>query len=164
MVNLISNVGSLFWVFALLSVTLLAVIIERCVFLFSTNNVEKAVELAIANSSNEKSLDFYMYQLQLLYYRNLGFLKFIRVIAPSIGLLGTILGIIKAFAAISHLKGSVSPHILASGLWEAMLTTAIGLVLSIIASCVLYILQAILQTRLETIYIKAKKKILQNAL
>ncbi|UQY80524.1 MotA/TolQ/ExbB proton channel family protein [Candidatus Hepatincola sp. Av] len=164
MANMINNVGSLFWVFALLSVVLLAVIIERCIFLFSTSNINKAVELALANSNNEKSLDFYMYQLQLLYYRNFGFLRFIRVIAPSIGLLGTILGIIKTFATISHLKVSVSPHILANGLWEAMLTTAIGLIMSIIASCVLYFLQAILQIRLETIYIKAKKKILQNAI
>lgn len=48
-------------------------------------------------------------------------------IAPLLGLLGTVLGMIKAFMAIQELGGKVDASILAGGIWEAMLTTALGL-------------------------------------
>lgn len=48
-------------------------------------------------------------------------------IAPLLGLLGTVLGMIKAFMAIQQLGGKVDASILAGGIWEAMLTTALGL-------------------------------------
>jgi biopolymer transport protein ExbB len=48
-------------------------------------------------------------------------------IAPILGLLGTVLGMIKAFMAIQELGGKVDASILAGGIWEAMLTTALGL-------------------------------------
>lgn len=48
-------------------------------------------------------------------------------IAPLLGLLGTVMGMIKAFMAIQELGGKVDASILAGGIWEAMLTTALGL-------------------------------------
>ncbi len=48
-------------------------------------------------------------------------------IAPLLGLLGTVMGMIKAFMAIQQLGGKVDASILAGGIWEAMLTTALGL-------------------------------------
>ncbi|MFV0321755.1 MAG: MotA/TolQ/ExbB proton channel family protein [Alphaproteobacteria bacterium] len=60
----------------------------------------------------------------------MGGLRLISSLAPTFGLLGTILGIIKAFQAISVHTGAVTPNLVAGGLWEAMLTTAVGLSIS----------------------------------
>jgi Biopolymer transport proteins len=48
-------------------------------------------------------------------------------VAPLLGLFGTVTGMIKAFQAIQHLGGKVNASVLAGGIWEAMLTTALGL-------------------------------------
>lgn len=48
-------------------------------------------------------------------------------IAPILGLLGTVLGMIKAFMVIQEMGGKVNASVLAGGIWEAMLTTALGL-------------------------------------
>jgi biopolymer transport protein ExbB len=48
-------------------------------------------------------------------------------ISPLLGLLGTVTGMIKAFKAIENLGGKVDASVLAGGIWEAMLTTALGL-------------------------------------
>lgn len=60
----------------------------------------------------------------------MGGLRLVSSLAPTFGLLGTIIGIIKAFQAISVHTGAVTPNLVASGLWEAMLTTAVGLSIS----------------------------------
>ena len=52
-------------------------------------------------------------------------------IAPLLGLLGTVVGMIKAFIAIEERGGRVNAAVLAGGIWEAMLTTALGLVVAI---------------------------------
>lgn len=57
-------------------------------------------------------------------------------LAPLLGLLGTVLGIITMFQDIAHLTGSVSPHLLADGMWQAMATTGLGLLVAIPALAV----------------------------
>jgi biopolymer transport protein ExbB len=52
-------------------------------------------------------------------------------IAPLLGLLGTILGMIKAFMVIQQMGGKVNAAVLAGGIWEAMLTTALGLAVAL---------------------------------
>lgn len=52
-------------------------------------------------------------------------------IAPLLGLLGTIIGMIKAFMVIQEMGGKVNAAVLAGGIWEAMLTTALGLVVAL---------------------------------
>ena len=48
-------------------------------------------------------------------------------ISPLLGLFGTVNGMIKAFMAIQQLGGRVNASVLAGGIWEALLTTALGL-------------------------------------
>jgi len=48
-------------------------------------------------------------------------------IAPLLGLLGTVVGMIKAFMVIQQMGGKVNAAVLAGGIWEAMMTTALGL-------------------------------------
>jgi biopolymer transport protein ExbB len=52
-------------------------------------------------------------------------------IAPLLGLLGTVLGMIKAFMIIQQMGGKVNAAVLAGGIWEAMLTTALGLAVAL---------------------------------
>jgi biopolymer transport protein ExbB len=52
-------------------------------------------------------------------------------IAPLLGLLGTIIGMIKAFMVIQQMGGKVNAAVLAGGIWEAMLTTAFGLAVAL---------------------------------
>jgi len=59
--------------------------------------------------------------------RNLGVLGTIAAIAPLIGFLGTVTGMIKAFMQVQSLGGAVDASVLAGGIWEALITTAAGL-------------------------------------
>ena len=61
-------------------------------------------------------------------------LKIIEVIAtlsPLLGLLGTVLGMIEAFKKLQSAGTAVDPALLSGGIWEALLTTAAGLVVAI---------------------------------
>lgn len=64
--------------------------------------------------------------------QNLAVIGTIAVIAPFIGLFGTVLGIIRAFDDIA-LRGNSSPAIVAAGVSEALITTAAGLFVAVTA-------------------------------
>jgi biopolymer transport protein ExbB len=59
------------------------------------------------------------------------FLGILGNITPLIGLLGTVVGMVKTFMSVAELSGHVNPSILAGGIWEALLTTAAGLMVAI---------------------------------
>lgn len=63
--------------------------------------------------------------------RRLGILATIACIAPLIGLLGTVTGLIEAFVNISTQSGFASTTDIASGIYQSLLTTAAGLVVAI---------------------------------
>lgn len=65
--------------------------------------------------------------------RNINYLATIAGAAPMIGFLGTVIGMIMAFAEIANTQGQVDPKLLSSGIYVAMLTTAAGLVVGILA-------------------------------
>ena len=52
-------------------------------------------------------------------------------LAPLLGLLGTVIGMIKAFQQVAAAQGAVNPSLLANGIWEALLTTGAGLTVAI---------------------------------
>ena len=58
-------------------------------------------------------------------------LELIGRIAPLIGLLGTVLGMVEAFRSLAEIKGLVDPSLLAGGIWEALITTVAGLFVAI---------------------------------
>jgi len=74
--------------------------------------------------------------------RNLEFLlkplEVISNIAPLLGLLGTVIGMITAFSKLEESGSRVDPAILAGGIWEALLTTAFGLIVAIPALAAFY--------------------------
>ncbi|GAA6190664.1 MotA/TolQ/ExbB proton channel family protein [Phaeobacter sp. NW0010-22] len=61
-------------------------------------------------------------------------LELIAAIAPLVGLLGTVLGMIEAFQALQTARNGADPSVLAGGIWEALLTTAAGMGVAIPAS------------------------------
>ncbi|HKL46659.1 MAG TPA: MotA/TolQ/ExbB proton channel family protein [Roseovarius sp.] len=64
-------------------------------------------------------------------------LELIATIAPLLGLLGTVLGMIAAFQALQEAGSQADPATLAGGIWEALLTTAAGMAVAIPASMAL---------------------------
>jgi biopolymer transport protein ExbB len=62
--------------------------------------------------------------------RRLGVLETVAAVSPLLGLLGTVLGMIRVFATISE-AGLGNPETLSSGISEAMVTTAAGLIIGI---------------------------------
>lgn len=59
--------------------------------------------------------------------RHVWVLELIAASAPLFGLLGTVLGMIVAFQGVGQGAGGADTALLASGIWEALLTTAFGL-------------------------------------
>ena len=62
---------------------------------------------------------------------NLRLLEVTASLAPLLGLLGTVLGMIKAFQQLAQAENSINPSTLSGGIWEALLTTAVGLSVAI---------------------------------
>lgn len=84
----------------------------------------KNIEVSIENTGKIE-----IYRLE----KNLSLLATISGAAPMIGFLGTVTGMIQAFIAIAQEEGAVSPKLLSSGIYEAMVTTAAGLFVGILA-------------------------------
>jgi|SRR6056297_370761 len=82
------------------------------------------IEQAIHNAGKKE-----IYQLE----KRMNWLATIASVAPLIGFTGTVTGMIRAFMDIQSLQGNVNPSVLAGGIWEALITTATGLIVGIIA-------------------------------
>ncbi|ODB93106.1 hypothetical protein A3197_20170 [Candidatus Thiodiazotropha endoloripes] len=67
--------------------------------------------------------------------------------APLLGLLGTITGMIKAFMVIEQAGGKVDAQALAGGIWEAMITTGVGLAVAIPLLLLLHFLEGSVERR-----------------
>jgi len=61
-------------------------------------------------------------------------LELIAMVSPLLGLLGTVLGMIEAFRELALAEGSANAALLAAGIWQALLTTAAGLIVAIPAA------------------------------
>ncbi|MCC5913294.1 MAG: MotA/TolQ/ExbB proton channel family protein [Balneolaceae bacterium] len=82
------------------------------------------IEEAIHNAGKKE-----IYRLE----KRMDWLATIAGVAPLIGFTGTVTGMIRAFMDIQALQGNVNPSVLAGGIWEALITTATGLIVGIIA-------------------------------
>ncbi len=84
----------------------------------------------IKGGCNEKELSVLGTRQVRQIEKGLSWLSLIATIAPLIGLTGTVTGMIKAFMVIEH-STAVNPSMLAGGIWEALITTAAGLLVAI---------------------------------
>ncbi len=72
-------------------------------------------------------------------------LEMVANVAPLLGLLGTVMGMVTAFSRLEAAGTRVDPSLLAGGIWEALLTTVGGLIVAIPAVMAYYILDGIIE-------------------
>lgn len=85
---------------------------------FGWNAVEKSIEDALAEQSARL-------------FRKIEYLSVIGNIAPMVGLLGTVIGMIIAFQNVASTQGTASAPQLAEGIYQALVTTVGGLIVAI---------------------------------
>lgn len=85
----------------------------------------KAIEHVVENAGQIE-----IYKLE----KNMSLLGTIAGTAPMLGFLGTVIGMIQAFMAMAQETNQISPKLLSGGIYEAMITTAAGLVVGITAN------------------------------
>jgi biopolymer transport protein ExbB len=84
----------------------------------------------LKNNCNEKEVSIIGTKQIRRIEKGLSWLALIASIEPLLGLTGTVTGMIKAFIVIEK-STSVNPSMLAGGIWEALITTAAGLLVAI---------------------------------
>ncbi len=103
------------------------------------NPIARVLEVAISLKSQEHIDDILIKEevlrlakRQLASARShLRILEVIATLSPLLGLLGTVLGMITAFQKLQGAGATIDPSILSGGIWEALLTTAAGLIVAI---------------------------------
>ncbi|NCP04474.1 MAG: MotA/TolQ/ExbB proton channel family protein [Deltaproteobacteria bacterium] len=137
--------GFLMYPIALCSVIGLTVLINKFI---QYRNILKSIEMpmeqalkarpaiiipileGIKNGCDEKELSVIGTRQVREIEKGLSWLGLIATIAPLMGLTGTVTGMMKAFMVIA-VSTSVNPSMLAGGIWEALITTAAGLLIAI---------------------------------
>ena len=76
------------------------------------------------------------------FFRHIRLVETIAVVSPLLGLLGTVLGMIQAFRDLEMSGGAANASLLAGGIWQALLTTAAGLLVALPAAAGAAILAA----------------------
>ena len=169
LLSLMLQGGILMYVLLLLSILVLAIVIEKYRHLAKVNKENKAtnelidfatgvagLKAALAETSAhspiaamylrvlenpnqdkelmmqslESAANFELHKLE----KGMGWLSTFAAIAPLIGFLGTVIGMVRVFMNIQHQSSAgIDINILAGGIWEALLTTVGGLIVGIIA-------------------------------
>eukprot|EP00752_Nemacystus_decipiens_P015208 g13541.t1 len=96
-------------------------IVQRCVENHSQNH---SVMLDMIDTEGRRQAD--------IVWNRVSYLADISNIAPMLGLVGTVLGMIKAFYGLEHESGGVDAVVLSRGVGEAMATTLFGLSVGIL--------------------------------
>ena len=102
------------------------------------------VDLISSNNSKidiEKEIDLLKNKEFKRIYTFLPSLEVISQVSPLVGLLGTVIGMIDSFNELELGGSLVDPSILAGGIWTALLTTAMGLIVAIPALVSHYFLE-----------------------
>ncbi len=145
MLELFLKGGPLMWPIAAASVIALAVALHKWFVLRSayrqlathTTNEEGRPNLftplfkALEKDSSDEEITMIGNNLIRQLQRGLGVLSLVAVLTPLLGLTGTVTGMIQAFQIIAVQTGRVDASILAGGIWQALLTTAAGLLVAI---------------------------------
>lgn len=101
---------------------------------FMTHALEVALNAAhFPREEMESILALYRMKLQGLLNQHLAVFGTFAFIGPLLGLLGTVLGVIRAFRDLA-LAGSGGPTIVAAGIAEALIATAVGIGVAVISA------------------------------
>ena len=99
-----------------------ASMIQRCV---ENADKEQSVIMEMLDTEGRRQAD--------VLWNRISFLADVANVAPMLGLLGTVLGMIKAFFSLHGETASINSKVLSAGIGEAMATTMFGLVVAIVA-------------------------------
>jgi len=89
--------------------------------------------LSLPKEEMERLLDTTKEKEEVKFEKNLSILGTLSNIAPLLGLFGTVLGIIRAFRDIA-VTGSGGSAVVAMGVAEALLTTAVGIIIAVVST------------------------------
>lgn len=127
--------GPFIYPLLVLSILTLAVFMERfCFLVFRLKHIDR---IAAFKKNPE---DLFLEEVYTENIRGFSLLSFIAGAAPLFGLLGTVSGIMVIFRKIEALSYQTDPSMLASGIWQAIITTLAGLIITIPATGALYYL------------------------
>ena len=84
-----------------------------------------------SKSLKEEEIEILLQKKYLKSQRFLPSLEIIAQVSPLVGLLGTVIGMIDSFNELELGGSLVDPSVLAGGIWTALLTTAMGLIVAI---------------------------------
>ena len=101
---------------------------ERKIFLIETLNI---IETNSSKTWKDQEIETLIHKKYLKSQKFLPTLEIIAQVSPLIGLLGTVIGMIDSFNEVELGGSLVDPSILAGGIWTALLTTAMGLIVAI---------------------------------
>ncbi len=153
------QLGLMGWPLFACSLIAIAVVVERLIFILkikiqAKRTYQTLYDFLHSHQHQPKSLRDELVanklnELQPTYFSGINLLRVIGSISPMLGLTGTILGIISAFKVIAAHTGPVTPNIIADGLWEAMLTTAVGLLIAVPTLLFAYLFKHFAQHQLD---------------
>ena len=78
----------------------------------------------------ENKIEAVLSNAEPIYEKNLSTVKLLAAVAPLLGLLGTVIGMIETFQAIT-LFGTGDPKLMADGISQALVTTMLGLITAV---------------------------------
>ena len=136
LIEFINLGGPLNWVLAAILCFCFCQCLERSIYFFQTRKGSKNDVLK---------------RLQAKAATGLWLLNVISAVSPSIGLLGTVTGLIGSFSKMAEVGAAVNIQDLSGGIWEAMLTTAFGMIISIPALLCYRMFKRIIEKRMMLI-------------
>ncbi len=147
--TLIDKGGPTMIALGILSVAVVAVFIARALALALSGAMSPALATAARNAAGQPdgparaSLETAAAAEASRLRAGFRFMDLAVTAAPLLGLLGTVLGMIEAFRQLEAAGTKVNPSLLAGGIWEALLTTAAGMVVALVALTCLSILESL---------------------
>jgi biopolymer transport protein ExbB len=170
---LMSKGGPVMWVLLGYSIIAIAIVVERIIYFYllpkasreleslHEPNVkrvgpEAAIAMSVKQAASEGVKDLARVASRIgseqmgRMESGLRTLAWLGNTAPLLGLFGTITGMIKAFQVIEQAGGKVDAQMLASGIWEAMVTTGAGLAVAIPVLLLLHFLEGLVDKRAKS--------------
>jgi len=113
-------------------------------------------DILLSQETIEQSANQFIRSLE----KNISTLSTLAAVAPLIGFLGTVTGMIKVFMNMAQAEAGVNIQMLSGGIWEAMITTVGGLIVGIL--CIIF--HNHMTSRIEAIAFELEGKISQVTL
>jgi biopolymer transport protein ExbB len=98
---------------------------------FVSRSLNPALKRAPSFSAMKEAMETAIGEQTAEQFRKIEYLNIIGNLGPLLGLLGTVLGMIESFQAMSETKGQADPAVLSGGISQALCHTMLGLLLAI---------------------------------